>query len=188
VTWDNVIALADLQIQNSSLLDSETWVSTTLDNYAQTFYAGVRIDLGHWTPNNVNISFPRPSPCTDLLQSDFHKLHFSERCFGLNERCQQPGSGNPLKSRSLRLPQLHHRYCTFPGRTNTTIGYSNAIYLQHAAAQIFGKFVLKRDGGDSQHVLVRTCHCHNATARLFFLAQVGVGLDDRGYGYSRSTF
>lgn len=26
----------------------------TLLNYVQVFYAGIRLDLGHWTPNNVS--------------------------------------------------------------------------------------------------------------------------------------
>ncbi|EIN06281.1 hypothetical protein PUNSTDRAFT_115580 [Punctularia strigosozonata HHB-11173 SS5] len=56
-TWDNVIGLTDLEIYPSSLLDNYTWIASTLDNLAQTFYAGVRIDLGHWTPNNIFTNF-----------------------------------------------------------------------------------------------------------------------------------
>ncbi|EIN06283.1 hypothetical protein PUNSTDRAFT_137065 [Punctularia strigosozonata HHB-11173 SS5] len=57
MTWDNVIGLTDLEIYPSSLLDNYTWIRSTLDNLAQTFYAGVRLDLGHWTPNNIFTNF-----------------------------------------------------------------------------------------------------------------------------------
>jgi hypothetical protein len=49
--------------------DNLTWVSATLDNFAQTFYAGVRIDLGHWTLNNVGTCFLWLSALLNLAMS-----------------------------------------------------------------------------------------------------------------------
>ncbi|EIM86560.1 uncharacterized protein STEHIDRAFT_121476 [Stereum hirsutum FP-91666 SS1] len=55
LTMYNGIAQSDLSIvaDASNCEDAVKASLDTLLNYVQVFYAGIRLDLGHWTPNNI---------------------------------------------------------------------------------------------------------------------------------------
>lgn len=55
IDWYNAISLVDLSIiadinNYQTVVDAST---IPLENLAQVFYNGIRLDLGHYTPNNV---------------------------------------------------------------------------------------------------------------------------------------
>jgi len=55
ITWYNAIALSDLSLV-ADLVNYQKIVEAeplTLQNLGQVLYAAVRLDLGHWTPNNI---------------------------------------------------------------------------------------------------------------------------------------
>ncbi|KAH7929542.1 hypothetical protein BV22DRAFT_1102355 [Leucogyrophana mollusca] len=55
ISWYNGISQASLAIVANTTTYASVVVAntTTLQNLAQAFYAAIRLDVGHWTPNNI---------------------------------------------------------------------------------------------------------------------------------------